>query len=60
MTSMRAGLLRPSALIAEGVVDLREVTGLELDVEDRADHLDDLPDSFSQPCSRRLSSLVAG
>ena len=42
----------------ERVVDLRQVARLELDVDDRTDHLDDASDLLllSHPCSPRYSA----
>ena len=50
MTSIAIAPPVPSRLDAQRVVDFRQVAGLELDVDDRTDHLNDLPDSLSQPC----------
>ena len=57
----RPGAARPSRLDAHGVVDRRQVAVRELDVDDRADDLDDLADvlccSANLPLAARLHSV---
>ena len=50
MTSMAPPSVRSSETMRSGVVDLRQVSGLELDVDDGADHLDDLADRCLCSC----------
>ena len=57
MTSIVAGLLR-LGLDAQRVVDLRQVAGLELDVDDRADHLNDFSDFLSAMFLSTLCSRI--